>query len=164
MSTVDIIIAVIILAAAVWGAFKGFVKQTVSIIGVLIGIWGGVKLSAYLATHAKEMLSLTTAQNTLQIIAFAVIFIVILILTHFIGKGIEKIVKLSMLGWVNRLLGFLFGGVKATILLGLAVYALNYLNKLFHFIPKEILDGSKGYALLEQFNSNIFPFLERIFS
>lgn len=164
MSTVDIIIAVIIVGAAVWGAFKGFVKQAISILGVLLGIWGGVKFSAYLATQTKELLSLSAAQNTLQIIAFAVIFIVVLILTYFIGKGIEKIVKLSLLGWVNRLLGFLFGGAKATILLGLAVYALNYLNKLFHFIPKEIIDGSKGYAFLEQFNRNIFPFLERIFS
>ena len=164
MSTVDIIIAVIIVGAAIWGAFKGFVKQAISIAGVLLGIWCGFKFSAWLATQTKDLLSLSMAQDTLGIIAFAVIFLVVLILTHFIGKGIEKIIKLSMLGWLNRLLGFLFGGVKATILLGLAVYVLNYLNKMFHFIPKEILDGSKGYAFLEQFNSNIFPFLERIFS
>ena len=108
MSTVDIIIAVIIVGAAIWGAFKGFVKRAISIAGVLLGIWCGFKFSAWLATQTKELLSLSMAQDTLEIIAFAVIFLVVLILTHFIGKGIEKIIKLSMLGWLNRLLGFLF--------------------------------------------------------
>lgn len=164
MSTVDIIIAVIIVAAAIWGAFKGFVKQIISIVGLLLGIWCAFKFASWLALQTKELLSLAMAQDTLCIIAFAVIFIVVLILTHLVGKGIEKIIKLSMLGWVNSLLGFVFGGLKATILLGLAVYMLNYLNKMFNFIPKDVLAGSKGYAFLEQFNSNIFPFLERIFS
>lgn len=164
MSTIDIIIAVIIVAAAIWGAFKGFVKQIISIVGLLLGIWCAFKFSAWLAAQTRELLSLTMAQDTLCIIAFAIIFLVVLILSNLIGKGIEKIIKLSMLGWINRLLGFLFGGVKATILLGLAVYVINYLNKMFNFIPKEVLAGSKGYAFLEQFNSNIFPFLERIFS
>ncbi len=166
MSTgvIDVIIAVIIVAAAIWGAFKGFVKQIISIVGLILGIWCGFKFSTLLVSHAKDLLQIDAAEQTLQIIAFAIIFLVVLILTHYIGKGIESIIKLSMLGWLNRLLGFLFGAVKATILLSLAVYALNYLNSLFNFIPKEILAGSKGYAFLEHFNHNFFPFLERIFS
>lgn len=164
IGVIDIIIAIIIVAAAIWGTFKGFVKQILSIAGVLLGIWCGFRFSSWLTVEAKELLSLDIAQESLRIIAFAVIFIVVVILAHFIGKGIESIIKLSLLGWLNRLLGFVFGALKATIILSLAVYAINYINNIFHIIPKEILDGSKGYAFLEQFNRNIFPFLERIFS
>ena len=164
MSTVDIIIAVIIVAAAILGTIKGFVKQIIGILGVLLGVWCGFKFHAWLAAQTKELLSLSMNQDALGIISFAIIFLIVLILTNFIGKGIENILKLSMLGWMNRMLGFLFGGIKATILLGLAVYAINYLNKLSGFIPENILNSSKGYAFLEQFNHNFFPFLERIFS
>lgn len=164
IGALDIIILVIIAASAVWGIFKGFVRQIVSIAALLLGIWCAFKFTAYLSAQAKELLSLSIAQNTLHIIMFVVIFIIVMILAHFIGKGIEGIIKLSLLGWLNRLLGFLFGALKATIILSVAVYLINHLNNMFHLIPQGILDGSKGYAFLEHFHRNFFPFLEKIFS
>lgn len=160
----DIIILVIIAASAVWGIFKGFVRQIVSIAALLLGVWCAFKFTAYLSAQAKELLSLSIAQNTLHIIMFVVIFILVMILAHFIGKGIEGIVKLSMLGWLNRLLGFLFGALKATIILSVAAYLINYINNMLHIIPQDIFSGSRGYAFLEHFHRNIFPFLEKIFS
>ncbi len=164
IGALDIIILVIIAASAVWGIFKGFVRQIVSIAALLLGVWCAFKFTAYLSAQAKELLSLSIAQNTLHIIMFVVIFILVMILAHFIGKGIEGIVKLSMLGWLNRLLGFLFGALKATIILSIAAYLINYINNMFHIIPQDIFSGSRGYAFLEHFHRNIFPFLEKIFS
>ena len=132
----DIIILVIIAASAVWGIFKGFVRQIVSIAALLLGIWCAFKFTAYLSAQAKELLSLSIAQNTLHIIMFVVIFIIVMILAHFIGKGIEGIIKLSLLGWLNRLLGFLFGALKATIILSVAVYLINHLNNIIFFRTK----------------------------
>ncbi len=160
----DIAIIVIIAASAIWGIFKGFVRQVVSIVALLLGIWCAFKFTAYLSAQVKELLSLSIAQNSLHIIMFVAIFIVVMILAHFIGKGIEGIIKLSMLGWLNRLMGFLFGAIKATIILSVCVYITNYLNRMFHIIPHEFLAGSKGYAFLEHFYKEFFPFLERIFS
>jgi len=164
IGALDIIILVIIAASAVWGIFKGFVRQIVSIAALLLGVWCAFKFTAYLSAQAKELLSLSIAQNTLHIIMFVVIFILVMILAHFIGKGIEGIVKLSMLGWLNRLLGFLFGALKATIILSVAAYLINYINNMLHIIPQDIFSGSRGYAFLEHFHRNIFPFLEKIFS
>lgn len=164
IGALDIIILVIIAASAVWGIFKGFVRQIVSIAALLLGVWCAFKFTAYLSAQAKELLSLSIAQNTLHIIMFVVIFILVMILAHFIGKGIEGIVKLSMLGWLNRLLGFLFGALKATIILSIAAYLINYINNMLHIIPQDIFSGSRGYAFLEHFHRNIFPFLEKIFS
>ena len=164
IGALDIIILVIIAASAVWGIFKGFVRQIVSIAALLLGVWCAFKFTAYLSAQAKELLSLSIAQNTLHIIMFVVIFILVMILAHFIGKGIEGIVKLSMLGWLNRLLGFLFGALKATIILSIAVYLINYINNMLHIIPQDIFSSSRGYAFLEHFHRNIFPFLEKIFS
>ena len=164
IGALDIIILAIIAASAVWGIFKGFVRQIVSIAALLLGVWCAFKFTAYLSAQAKELLSLSIAQNTLHIIMFVVIFILVMILAHFIGKGIEGIVKLSMLGWLNRLLGFLFGALKATIILSIAAYLINYINNMLHIIPQDIFNGSRGYAFLVHFHRNIFPFLEKIFS
>jgi membrane protein required for colicin V production len=95
---------------------------------------------------------------------FAIILLAVMIVSHFIGKGIEKIIQLSMLGWLNRLLGFLFGAIKATILLSVVAYIVNYANNLLHIIPQSVFADSKGYTFLIHFQQNIFPFLENIFS
>ena len=164
ITILDIIIIVIIAASAVWGIFKGFVRQIVSITALLLGIWCACRFTGELSAKTKELLSLDMADNIIHIIIFAAIFMIILILAHFIGKGIEKIVTLSLLEWLNRLLGFLFGAVKAALILSVAAYLVNYLNNMLHIIPQEFFDTSKAYTFLEQFQQKIFPFLEKIFS
>ena len=164
MATLDIIIIAIVIAAAIWGLFKGFISQAVSIVALVLGIWCASRFTGFLTSKVNGWFNLDIAQNTLHIILFAVIFIVVVILAHFIGKGIESIVKLSLLGWINRLLGFLFGALKAIVILGIAVYAINYLNNTFNLIPREIFSNSKGYGFLLHFTKEFFPFLHNLFS
>lgn len=160
----DIIILVIVAASAIWGIFKGFVRQIASVAALLLGLWCAFKFTSPLSTEIKEFLSLQVAQNVMNVIIFAAIFLVVMILSHFIGKGIEGILKLSMLGWLNRLLGFLFGAIKATILLSVVAYVINYANNLLHIIPQGIFSESQAYTFLLNFQQKIFPFLEKLFS
>jgi membrane protein required for colicin V production len=164
MATLDIIIIAIVLAAAIWGLFKGFISQAVSIVALVLGIWCACRFTGFLSSKVNGWFNLEIAQNTLHIILFAVILIVVVILAHFIGKGIESIVKLSLLGWVNRLLGLLFGALKAIVILGIAVSAINYLNSILNLIPQEVLNDSKGYGFLMHFTKEFFPFLHNLFS
>lgn len=164
LGLLDIIILVIIAASAIWGIFKGFVRQFVSIAALLLGLWCAFKFTAPLSEKATALLSMDIEQNVMHIIMFAAIFVLTLILSHFLGKGIESIVKLGMLGWLNRILGFLFGAIKAIMLLSIAAYVANYVNNLLHIIPQGVFSESKACTLLEHFRQIIFPFLENIFS
>lgn len=164
MATLDIIIIAIVLAAAIWGLFKGFISQAVSILALILGIWCASRFTGFLTSKVDGWFNLDIAQDSLHIILFAVIFIVVAILAHFIGKGIESIIKLSLLGWVNRLLGLLFGALKAIVILGIAIYAINYLNNTFNLIPKEVFSNSRGYGFLLHFTKEFFPFLHNLFS
>ena len=136
MVTLDIIIIAIVIVVAIWGLFKGFISQAVSILALILGIWCASRFTGFLTSKVDGWFNLDIAQDSLHIILFAVIFIVVAILAHFIGKGIESIIKLSLLGWVNRLLGLLFGALKAIVILGIAIYAINYLNKINRNIPR----------------------------
>lgn len=161
---IDIIILVAIGASAVWGLFKGFITQIVSILAFVLGVWCAFKFTDFASAYVKEMLSLTIEQDTLHIIMFVLILIVVMILSNLVGKAIEGIINLSMLGWMNSLLGFIFGGIKATVILSLVVYVVNYANSIFKAIPKDVLANSKGFTFLQEFHSNFFPFLEKFFS
>jgi membrane protein required for colicin V production len=104
------------------------------------------------------------AQQTLHIILFITIFVITVIIAHFLGKGIESIIKLTMMGWLNRILGFLFGAMKAIIILSVAVCAINWINGTFDIIPKDFLAESRGYGFLADFAKEFFPFLQKYFS
>ena len=164
MATLDIIIIAIVIAASIWGLFKGFISQAISIVALMLGIWCACRFTEFISSKVCEWFNLDISQNTLHIIFFAIIFIVVVILAHLLGKGIENLVKLSLLGWVNRLLGLLFGALKAIIILGIVIYAINYINNLFNLIPKEIFSNSKAYGFLLHFTKDFFPFLHNLFS
>lgn len=160
----DIIIIVIIAASAIWGIFKGFVRQFASITALMLGIWCSFRFSESISLYLKELLSLSISQDALHAATFISIFIVTLILANLIGKGIESIVKFSMLGWLNSLLGFFFGAIKAVIILGIIAHITTYINSMFHIIPAEIFSNSSWYTFIEQFSDKIFPYLQNIFS
>ena len=164
LGILDIIILLIIAASAIFGVFKGFVRQLVSIASLVLGIWCAGKFTGYLSTYIKDWLSLEMSQQTLHIILFIVIFILAVVIAHFLGKGVEGMIKLTMLGWLNRLLGFLFGAAKAIIILSVVVCAINWINGTFHLIPEDFLAKSRGYALLADFAKEFFPFLQKYFS
>jgi Colicin V production protein. len=94
---------------------------------------------------------------------FVIIFLLVLILANFIGKGIEKIIHISMLGWLNRVLGFIFAALKIIIILCIIVSAIGYFNPKLGLIPDDILNQSKGYNFLKEFANTTFPYLRNIF-
>lgn len=159
---IDIIILIIILASAIWGIFKGFISQIVSILALILGVWCAFRFSGFFSGEIKDLFSLSVAQSTLHIIIFIIILILVIIIGHFLGKALEGIVKISMLDWLNRLLGFVFAAIKTIMILSLIVYVINYLNNIWDFIPKDTLANSKGYYFLTNFSTKIFPYLQSI--
>lgn len=159
---IDIIILVIILASAVWGIFKGFVSQIVSILALIIGSWCAYKFSNYASKEIIETFSLTINPATLQVIMFIIILIIVLLLGALLARALEGVIKLSMLEWLNRLLGFIFAALKTIIILSLIVYILESLNGTWNIIPKETLNASKSYQILTNFSAKLFPYLQHI--
>ena len=103
---------IIIIIPAAWYAYKGLknglICELASIIALILGVWATVHYSDRLAALMGE-------GQTYKIIAFAVIFIATLVLVHFAGKLVEKVVKLMISGFWNNLAGLLFGVAKVVI-------------------------------------------------
>lgn len=162
LGLIDFIILVIIVASAIYGAFKGFISQIVSILSLFAGVWCAFKFSGMISSQIKQLFSL--GETAVYLIAFIIILAVVIILGNFIGRGIEKIIKLSLLGWLNRLLGILFCAMKAVVILSLVVFVINYINKSWSLIPTEWFSGSIFYPHLSLLSEKIFPYLQSLVS
>ena len=162
MTLIDIIILTLVTLSAIWGAFKGFVSQIVSIAALIAGVWCAFKFSRCFTGWFKDLVP--GGEHTLYVIAFIVIMIIVIIIGHFLGKGIESIVKISMLGWLNRLLGVVFAALKTIVILSIIVYLIDYINGAWHIFPGQYTGGSKCYQALGKIAANLFPYLKGFFN
>ncbi|MCI1778710.1 MAG: CvpA family protein [Bacteroidales bacterium] len=162
LGTVDFVILVIIAAFAIWGIFKGFISQLVSIISLIAGVWCAFKFSNLVAHKIAAFLNI--GETAVYILSFALILIGILILGTFISKLLEKIIHLTMLGWLNGLLGFLFAGFKIIIAMGIIIYLVRYANFSLHMFDDDFFHSTKILSLLTDLSAKIFPFIEKIVS
>ena len=136
---IDIIFAILFILAIIKGLRRGFIIAVFSIIGYVIGLAAALKLSALVAVYLQK--NIVVASKWLPFISFALVFIVVVILVNWGGKLVEKIFKLALLGWVNRL-----GGALVYVLLYSIIFSvfLFYAEKLNLFNKQSIQTKSSN--------------------
>lgn len=153
----DIIFIIIFIWACYKGFTKGLIYQLATLTALILGIFGAVKLSAYLTPILTEKFNMEG--NYLPLLSFAIIFIAIVIIVHLIGKLLEKIVEAVALGFLNRLFGAIFSSAKAAFLISVSLVILNTIDSHSPFLPKTQIDHSIMYKPLSKLAPLIFPYL-----
>lgn len=138
---IDIVFVIALIIALVKGAMRGIVMALFSFAGWFIGLAAALKLSAVVAVYLQEHTGINA--RWLPLVAFVLVFVVVVLLVQWAGKGVENLFDFTLLGWVNRLGGaLLYTGMYA--LLGSIL--LFYADKM-HLISPETLSNSRAYAL-----------------
>jgi membrane protein required for colicin V production len=103
-----------------------------------------------------------TSPALIHIISFLVFFILYALVINLLGKLIEKLLKLVMLGWLNRVLGFVFYIAYGLLIISLLLVLFTSLNNTFEFVSQETLAESMLYQPLYDFGSALFPYLKAL--
>ncbi|TAL60649.1 MAG: CvpA family protein [Bacteroidetes bacterium] len=152
-------IDIIFLVPLLWGLYKGFSKgliiEAASIIALGLAVWGGIKFSDFLTGYMREHFEWTT--KYLPVIAFATLFLGILIGVYAIARLIERLVKAVSLGFVNKLAGGLFGMLKFGLILSVIIFVLNAIEKNIQIIPSEVKQKSLLYEPIGKIAPIIIP-------
>lgn len=115
------IIYLLLLALAAWNGFrKGLVLALFSLLAVVIGLAAAMKLSVVTADWVGTHVSIS--RQWLPVISFLLVFLIVLILVRLGARAIEQVLRLAMLGWVNRVAGALLYCVMLTIVLSILVF------------------------------------------
>jgi len=113
MNVFDIVIIVIVSFCLIRGLFKGLIGEVSGIIGVMTGFYGAYTYYPLIAPYAKDWIETPGLRN---IIAFFLLFSLILIVIGLISMLIRKLLNLVFLGWVDRTFGLIFGGAKGLLI------------------------------------------------
>lgn len=160
MSIIDIILLICFIPALISGLKKGFIAQLIAIISIFAGIW----ISFEFATITSQWLSqyIEAPENVLRIAAFALIMVGVFITLGLLGKLLEGILNLVMLGWVNKLFGVIFAFLKTALITGLLIMVFNSINASLELVSAETLSESVLYTPLKNFADSVFPYLKEL--
>ncbi|MCF8129296.1 MAG: CvpA family protein [Deltaproteobacteria bacterium] len=124
MNILDIIIIAAVIFFLIRGIFRGIVREIGSLAGVVLGIW---LANAYHPTLALLLKSFIPPGKYLPLIAFALIFLVVLVLCNLLGSLLKKLFQRIFLGWMDRILGACLALLKGIILSYLIIVLVTFL-------------------------------------
>lgn len=121
MNILDIVIGVIVGFCLIRGIFRGTVKELTSIIGVFIGFYAAY---TYYPLVGNWLSRLITNESYLNIVSFFSIFTIFFLAVGFIGILLKHLLKAVAMGWADRILGGIFGFVKALLIVSVLLVPL----------------------------------------
>lgn len=158
MFSIDLIVLIILLLFAVYGYFKGLIASLSSLAALVIGAYAAFFFSDITAGFISS--SFDFHSKYLKLIAFIITLILVMIIVLSLGKLLEKLINILVLTFFNRLLGALFGIVKAGLILSLILMLLNFFSITEYLISKEKQTESWFYPRIESFAPLLFKQLD----
>lgn len=153
----DIILIIPLLIAAYKGFSKGFIIEIAKLIALLVGVYGAMRFShrvgAYLQTN------LGWQSEHMGLISFAITFLLLVLIIHFIAKLLDKLADSIALGFVNNLAGSLFRVLKIGFILSVILFLINSFDKNEYLIASETKDNSILYRPVSKIAPSVFPYL-----
>jgi membrane protein required for colicin V production len=157
MNYIDLIIIVLLIIGAARGFTEGFIKEFASLLALILGIWGAIRFSSFVAAKLYDYFDMTG--KFVGIIAFLITFIIIVILVHLVGMAVDKFAEAISLGFLNRIFGLFFGLIKNALILSVIFVILNAIEAKHHFLPREAIAHSRFYNPVADFAPAIFPII-----
>jgi len=142
MNWLDIVIIIVIAIPTFLGLKTGIIKASFSLAGLILG----VILAGHYYVPLSEQLS-ALSLGIARIVAFAIILVGVWVIAILLSGLVERAVSMMLLGWINRLVGAVFGFVVGAILCS----ALLAIWVKFLGIQSFIVDSALATILLDRF-------------
>jgi uncharacterized membrane protein required for colicin V production len=113
MHAFDIFFGFIALVFVFLGIRRGFIEEVMRLAAIIIGFIGAL---GFYRPLVPKLSFLTLSMHMTMIVSFLIVFFCIAFGVVCVGKLLKKMIKLTMMGWLDRLCGACMGGMKAFFL------------------------------------------------
>ncbi|WP_438963523.1 CvpA family protein [Winogradskyella sp.] len=155
MNIIDIVLGALLLFGLIRGAMKGLFVEIASLLALVLGVYGAIHFSGFAAEILESKLN--WSEKTINIVAFAITFVIIVMAISLAGKALTKLADFAALGILNKLLGGIFGVLKIGLILSVLLIVFNKLNKTLSFMGQDDLEESVLYEPVKSLAPMIFP-------
>ena len=163
MNSLDYILLIPLLFGLYRGFTKGLIIELASLLALTLGIYGALHFSSFTFEFLSDYVEIKTVY--LQLASYGLTFLIIVMVISLTGKALTMLIKLVALGFINRMMGAIFGSIKVLLILALFILFFDRFNKQFGMVKDEVLDASLLYNPIriqaEQFYPNVLEEFER---
>lgn len=111
MNWLDIVIVVVVVIPVFIGLKQGVIKAALSLAGLIVSI---VLASNFYEPLAK-VLGFISNPDVANIVAFILIFVVVMAIATLLARLLKFIASVTMLGWIDHIGGAIFGFLMGAI-------------------------------------------------
>ena len=155
MNYLDIVLGIFLLLGLYKGIKNGLLIEVASLVAIILGVYGAINFSFYAAEYLDNQVDWEPA--TRNLLAFAITFIVIVLIITLTGKLLTKLAEVIMLGILNRILGGLFGILKVAFILSVILMFVSSLAERLNFINEETKESSVLYTMVQPLAPLLLP-------
>lgn len=155
MGVIDIVLGSIILFGLVRGFMKGLFVEVASLVALVAGVYGAIHFSNFASDFLHTKVDWN--EKTINIVAFAATFIIIILAIALAGKALTKLADFAALGIINKLLGAAFGALKMSLILSVLIIVFDRFNDTIAFADDNTLEESALYKPVKALVPLIFP-------
>jgi membrane protein required for colicin V production len=159
MNILDIILAVPLLWALYRGFRKGLIYMIASLTALVLGVLGAIRFHEQAGVILNNWFKINPEH--LNLVAFAVSFIIIVLIVHTAAFLVDRLIRAVALSFVNRAAGMVFGLFVTAFVVSIILMPLDAANRKKEFIGQETIDGSLLYQPLTKFAPAVLPYLKR---
>lgn len=149
----------ILVLPIIYGVYKGFrrglVLEFTSLLALVLGIYGASIFSKMTFEYLSTWLDIESSY--LSVASYAITFISIVIIVSLGGKLLTLLLKMVALGFLNRIMGSLFGGLKSVLLISIFLIFFDKFVKPFGFVKPDLLNDSVFYEPMVKYTLDIYP-------
>lgn len=161
MNWLDIILLLPLLIGLIRGLMRGLVTEIIAIVAIILGIVGARMWAAQFSAWLS--LQFAWPEAVCHVVAYALLFLAIAIVLNIIGRLLSKLLRAIQLGFINRLLGGVFGTLKWFAVVLVLVFCINMLDSHFHFLDNsEVVRESLLYRPFVQTANQIIRFIPNV--
>jgi len=162
MNFLDIVLGILLAAGLIKGIRNGFFVELASLVSMLLGILIAIHFS-YLTKDYLENYG-TWNPKTVQVTAFALTFILVVVAVSALAKIFTSIANFASLGIFNKLLGGVFGILKTILIISIVLNLFQKVNSGITLVNRETLEQSKLYHPVREISKRIYPSIEEWFT
>ena len=157
MNFLDIILGIFL----IWGLYKGIKNglfvELASLVALIAGIYGAIHFSYLIAEYLSDKMNWN--ENYINIAAFLITFILIVVIVNLAGKLLTKIADFAMLGLLNKIAGGIFGMLKVAVILGALLIFIERATGSLNFINEDTKKESTFYEPVKEIGAMVFQYV-----
>jgi len=156
VSYFDLVVTLLIVGSGAWSAYRGLVREVFAFLALIIGVIVATAGYGVVMPFCEGMIG---DGLFARVISFAIIFGLSALVVILIGHALQKVIKILLLGWVDRAGGFAIGLLKGLLVCGVVLLLLDKIDAVHDYI----FSYSDFSPWLIDFSRAAFELLPRIF-